>query len=102
MRNLAEVRRVLDASLSGFAERSVDEVAGTLYMRRTLYLDLPHLLRRRLLALVIRWMSGARHPPRSEALFELSMALLIAAPCAGFGAATATCAPSFHQFLLSH
>ncbi|MDM7933537.1 tRNA lysidine(34) synthetase TilS [Tabrizicola sp.] len=27
---------------------------------------------------------------------------LIAAPCAGFGPATATCAPSFHAFLLSH
>ncbi|MEZ5796166.1 MAG: tRNA lysidine(34) synthetase TilS [Paracoccaceae bacterium] len=27
---------------------------------------------------------------------------LIAAPCAGFGVATATCAPSFHEFLLSH
>lgn len=27
---------------------------------------------------------------------------LLAAPCAGFGAATATCAPSFHEFLLSH
>ena len=192
MRNLADVRRVLDVTLGGFVERSVQEGAGTLFLRRTLYLDLPHLLRRRFLALVIRWMSGARHPPRSEPLFELSMALrdpctmtlggcifknggsqigivrepravqprvaatgrwdhrwqveadfqpgqeigalgedglqqcpdwretglawemlrvtpaiwqgdtLIAAPCAGFGAATATCAPSFHQFLLSH
>jgi tRNA(Ile)-lysidine synthase len=27
---------------------------------------------------------------------------LIAAPCAGFGPATATCAPSFHEFLLLH
>ncbi len=27
---------------------------------------------------------------------------LVAAPCAGFGAATATCTPSFHTFLLSH
>jgi tRNA(Ile)-lysidine synthase len=27
---------------------------------------------------------------------------LSAAPCAGFGPATATCAPSFHAFLLSH
>jgi tRNA(Ile)-lysidine synthase len=27
---------------------------------------------------------------------------LVAAPCAGFGPATATCAPSFHAFLLSH
>lgn len=29
-------------------------------------------------------------------------AALIAAPCAGLGTATATCTPSFHQFLLSH
>ena len=29
-------------------------------------------------------------------------ATLIAAPCAGFGPATATCAPGFHAFLLSH
>lgn len=28
--------------------------------------------------------------------------LLLAAPCAGFGAATATCAPAFQSFLLSH
>lgn len=28
--------------------------------------------------------------------------VLTAAPCAGFGAATATCAPSFHASLLSH
>ncbi len=27
---------------------------------------------------------------------------LIAAPCAGFGAATALCVPGFHAFLLSH
>ncbi len=27
---------------------------------------------------------------------------LIAAPCAGFGTATATCTPSFNEFLLSH
>lgn len=27
---------------------------------------------------------------------------LVAAPCAGFGAADATCAPGFHAFLLSH
>jgi tRNA(Ile)-lysidine synthase len=28
--------------------------------------------------------------------------VLLAAPCAGFGAATATCTPGFHAFLLSH
>lgn len=28
--------------------------------------------------------------------------ILTAAPCAGFGPATATCAPGFHAFLLSH
>lgn len=27
---------------------------------------------------------------------------LVAAPCAGFGSATATCVPSFHEFLLLH
>lgn len=75
MRSLADVRRVLDVTLGGFVERSVQEGAGTPVLDVPLDPDLPHLLRRRLLALVIRWMSGARHPPRSEPLFELSMAL---------------------------
>lgn len=192
MKNLADVRALLDQSLASFAERSVTLSGGALVLRRAQYLDLPFELRRRLLVAMIRWMSGARHPPRSEQVFALSMNIrdegasmlggcrfindgksivvlreaaavaqrvptgtiwdhrwqvdspfepgqeigalgaeglrqcpdwrstglprqvlevtpgvwlgntLIAAPCAGFGPATATCAPSFHAFLLSH
>lgn len=192
MGNLAQVRGLLNSSLAGFVERSVAEDIGALTLRRAGYLDLPFELRRRLLAMIIRWMSGARHAPRADQIFTLSMTLcdegattlggcrfindgkdigvmreanaaqgrgpalalwdhrwqvtgdlppdheigllgpaglrqcpdwratgfarpllevtpgvwqgdrLIAAPCAGFGSATATTCPSFHAFILSH
>ena len=73
MRNLAEVRGLLDRTLAGFVEAHVNEQVGTVYVRRTSYLDLPMEIRRRFLSAIIRWMSGSRHAPRHDQLFALSM-----------------------------
>jgi tRNA(Ile)-lysidine synthase len=73
MRNLADVRHLLDRTLAGFFERHVASQAGALALKRAAYLDLPMELRRRFLSAVIRWMSGARHAPRHDQLFALSM-----------------------------
>lgn len=192
MRNLADVRATLQMTLADFTARAVVERAGSLELSLDDYRDLAPELRRRLLVAMIRWMSGARHPPRADQVQTLSLALrdqtaatlggcrfvvegtrlrvsreasaaqgrvpagsawdhrwrvagdgppgmeigalgeeglrqcpqwretgigrevllvtpglwlgdrLIAAPCADFGPATATCAPNFHSFLLSH
>lgn len=75
MRNLADARRVFTGTLAGYAERSVEETAGVLFLRRAVYLDMPHELRRRLLIMMIRWMSGRRHPPTRDQLFGLRMSL---------------------------
>ena len=75
MRNLAQVRGLLNGSLAKFAQGQVSEDTGALTLRRAAYLDLPFELRRRLLAMIIRWMSGARHAPRADQIFALSMNL---------------------------
>jgi tRNA(Ile)-lysidine synthase len=180
---------VVQQALVRAAQETVTEAAGSLRFERRPFLLLGAELQRRLLIATVRWISGAKHPPRETKLDALDRALgqqkdatlggvrfrwqgktcwvsresracggpvpagqlwdgrwtvtdaageiralgaaglrqcpdwratglprqvlevtpgvwqgdtLIAAPCAGFGEGHATCAPSFHDFLLLH
>ncbi len=187
--NLASAQAVVQQAVARAAEEMISEKAGALtFAYRPFRLQYPD-MKRRLLIAMIRWISGAQHPPRETKLNALEQALnqrkdatlggvrfrwqsdtctvsrearacggpvaagqvwdgrwtvtgtegeiralgaiglrqcpdwralglprqvlevtpglwqgetLVAAPCAGFGSATATCVPSFHEFLLLH
>ncbi|MFE3837349.1 tRNA lysidine(34) synthetase TilS [Pseudogemmobacter sonorensis] len=74
--NLADVRSMARAATAEALARVAREEAGGLWLDPTGLAGLFPEIRRRLLVGALQWFSGARHPPRAEALARLELALL--------------------------
>lgn len=73
--NLAMVQSLVAGALSETFHRIGREAAGSLILNARDFRGLGPEMQRRLLVAAIRWLSGARHPPRAEAVDRLQHAL---------------------------
>lgn len=73
--NLSAVQGLVQHTVSVAAEAAVAEVAGALRVEGRAFGALHPETRRRLLIAMIRWVSGAHHPPREAKLAALERAL---------------------------
>lgn len=73
--NLSMVQSLVTRALSETFDRIGGEAAGGLILNARDFRRLGPEMQRRLLVAAIRWLSGARHPPRAEAVDRLQHAL---------------------------
>ena len=73
--NLAYAQSGLRWAVAQLAETSAKTTAGEVVIDRAALLDTPDEIARRLLIAALRWVSGADHPPRAEAVFRVFLAI---------------------------
>lgn len=73
--NLSMALSVVQDAVAKSARAIVIETAGALQIERKAFRNLHPEIRRRLLIAIVRWISGAPHPPRETKLAALGLAL---------------------------